>query len=410
MITIKLPYKSDYNFIDLMRQYTILVKSCYKKIICGLNDKDVRLYIKTLHNIFNLDSRFVENALIDAKALHKENKIIFNRNNFIKRSKNQISKEEFRLNKYLPLVNYGELNQKGNRKFKIDMDNNKIIFKLNRNEHIDIILPKLKINYEKKLIELQSLMEKNLHKVSFKIDTKFIYISYDEIKKDLFSLKNNRILGLDLNPNNIGISILEFNNNNEFKILYKSNISLYKNNKLDKEKKDYNIIMISKQISKLLLAWNVKNIAIEDLTMKSKQHNKGKKFNKLVNNDWNRNLFINNLKKRCNCMNINIMNVHPAYTSIIGNLIYEYFDPINASIEVARRGYLFNKMFIKSSFYPEFKMKNQWNQWKKEIGLYFEGWKDFYKHIKTLELKYRVPIEGLVYKKECIKGIEFSIF
>lgn len=41
---------------------------------------------------------------------------------------------------------------------------------------------------------------------------------------------------------------------------------------------------------------------------------------------------------------------------------------------------------------------------------YNSDWKDFYKHIKTLDMKYRVPIEGLVYKKEYIKRIEFSIF
>jgi len=409
MITIKLPYKSDYNFINLMRQYTIMVKSCYKQLLKGSKDKDIRLYIKSLNNISDLDSRFIENALLDAKGFQKDNKIIFSKQNFFKRLKNKINKDTFKENKYLPLVNYGEKAQKGNRKFQLDLENNKIVFKLNRNEHIDIFLPSLKSNYKKQLTEIQLLMEENEIKTSFKIDRKFIYISYEPLEKENVILKDNRILGLDLNPNNIGISILEFKGL-EFNIIHKSFISLYENNKLNKNKKNYNVIMISKQIAQLMKSFNVKNLAIEDLTMETKQHNKGKKYNKLVNNDWNRNLFVNNLKKRCKILNANIYDVHPAYTSIIGNLRYEYFDPINASIEVGRRGYLFNKMFIKNSFYPEFKLKNQWNQWKKEIGLFFEGWKDFYKHLKTLEMKYRVPIQGLVYKKECIKRIEFSIF
>jgi IS605 OrfB family transposase len=410
MITIKLPYKTDYNIIDLMRQYTILVKSCYNRILDGKDDKEIRIYVKTLKNINDLDSRFVENALLDAKSIQKDNKVIFNRTNFFKRSKNKIDKDTFKEDKYLPIVNYGELKRKGNRKFKIDIDNNKIIFKLNRNNHIDLFLPKLKINYQKELFKIQSLMFENKLKVSFKLDKKYVYISYEEIKNEVYNLKDDRVLGLDLNPNNIGISILEFSKDNNFKIIYKSNISLFKNNKLNKNKKDYNIIMISKQITKIMLAFNVKNISIEDLTMMTKQHNKGKKYNKMCNNDWNRNLFINNIKKRCKIFGINIYEVHPAYTSIIGNLKYEYFDPINASIEVARRGYLFNKLFIKNSFYPEFKLKDQWNRWKEDIDLFFEGWKDFYKYLKTLDMKYRVPIEGLVYKEECIKGIGFSIF
>lgn len=409
MITIKLPYKSDYNISDLMRQYTVLVKSCYKKLLNGFSDKDIRLYIKTLNNVEDLDSRFIENAIIDGKAIQKENKVIFNRFNFIKRCKGKISKDEFKEIKYLPIVNYGETQQHGNRKFKLDLDNNKIVFKVNKGKHIDIILPKLKPNYKKELLKVQSLMELNELKVSFKLDSKYVYISYEEIKfNNTLILKDNRIMGLDLNPNNIGISILEFNDDT-YKVIHTSFIDLFNNNKLIKNKKNYNIVMISKQIIQLLKAFNVKNISLEDLNMKSKNHNKGKKYNKLCNNDWNRNLFVNNLKKRCAVKGINVYNINPAYTSVIGNLMYEYSDPINASVEVARRGYQFNKMYIKNSFYPKFSLKNQWNQWKKEVGLFTEDWKDFYKHLKTLDMKYRVPINQLVYKNLCIKNIYFCI-
>ena len=407
MITIKLPYKSEYNITDLMRQYTILIKSCYNRLLKGFNEKEIRLYLKSLNSIDDLDSRFIENAIIDGKAIQRENKVIFNRFNFIKRTKDKISKDEFRENKYLPIVNYGETQQYGNRKFKLDLTNNKIIFKLNKDKHIDINLPKLKQNYKKELQKIQLLMELKELKVSFKLDRKYVYISYEPIKtnKSLI-LKDNRIIGLDLNPNNIGISILEFKDN-DYKIIYNSFIDLYENNKLNKNKKDYNIIMISKQIIQLMKSYHVRNISIEDLNIKSKNHNKGKKYNKLCNNDWNRNLFVNNLIKRCSIEGINVYNINPAYTSVIGNLKYEYCDPVNASIEVARRGYQFNKMYIKNSFYPKFSLKNQWNQWKKDVGLFTEDWKDFYKHLKTLDLKYRVPINKLVYKKLCVKNINF---
>ena len=76
MITIKLPYKSKYNFVDLQRQYSILVKSCYNRLLDKFTDKDIRLYCKTLNNVSDLDSRFVENAILDAKSIQKENKVI----------------------------------------------------------------------------------------------------------------------------------------------------------------------------------------------------------------------------------------------------------------------------------------------------------------------------------------------
>jgi len=52
-----------------------------------------------------------------------------------------------------------------------------------------------------------------------------VWITFDEsllkLKEEFKDLKKNRVLGLDLNPNYIGLSILEFDKNNEFKILHK---------------------------------------------------------------------------------------------------------------------------------------------------------------------------------------------
>lgn len=40
--------------------------------------------------------------------------------------------------------------------------------------------------------------------------------------------------------------------------------------------------------------------AIEDLNIKSKDLDKGKKFNRLCNSNWCRNKLVNNLQKWCN--------------------------------------------------------------------------------------------------------------
>lgn len=56
--------------------------------------------------------------------------------------------------------------------------------------------------------------------VSFRIKNDKVFISYDETvvekNKKLNNLKQNRILGIDLNPNFIGLSILKFNEKNNF--------------------------------------------------------------------------------------------------------------------------------------------------------------------------------------------------
>lgn len=56
--------------------------------------------------------------------------------------------------------------------------------------------------------------------VSFRIKGGRVLISYDEsiVEKNrrIVGLKNNRVLGIDMNPNYIGLSILKFDKHNEF--------------------------------------------------------------------------------------------------------------------------------------------------------------------------------------------------
>ena len=124
----------------------------------------------------------------------------------------------------------------------------------------------------------------------------------------------------------------------------------------------------------------------------SKDNNKGKNYNNLVINKWLRNLFQEQLNKRCKNYNINFFKVLPYYTSYIGNLQHDYFDPINASIEIARRAYetiiLRNKQF-----YPKFETKPELRyQWKEYLNSVKE-WKELFVIIKNFKLKYRVSLK-----------------
>ena len=83
------------------------------------------------------------------------------------------------------------------------------------------------------------------------------------------------------------------------------------------------------------------NIAIEKLSIKSKNHNKGKTFNRLVNNCWNRNILINNLKKWSAISGIEIYEIFCAYSSFVGQMFNpEEYDSIAAAIEINRRAQL----------------------------------------------------------------------
>jgi len=105
-------------------------------------------------------------------------------------------------------------------------------------------------------------------------------------------------------------------------------------------------------------------------------------------------LFRSNLKKRLNIFDICLFDVNPAYSSFIGNLQHDYTDPINASIEIARRGYSYRVLKKTDKFYPSLDVKHQW----KEMATSFGDWKELYQHVvKNLKMRYRVSLQDALH-------------
>jgi hypothetical protein len=90
---------------------------------------------------------------------------------------------------------------------------------------------------------------------------------------------------------------------------------------------------------------------MEDLNIEqsTKQSRQNKKYRKLVNNNWNRNLLIQQITKHIKSSSTHLILIKPEYSSIIGNLVNRNLqlpDPILASIEIARRGFEFGTQYI----------------------------------------------------------------
>lgn len=159
METIKLPYKTTEDLTLLLKQYSNVVRYSYNRFLQGKTEKQIRALSKSLNSIDQLNSWLIQCAILDAKAIHKRNKnkknIFGGKRNFYNRLKNKISKEQFQLNRITPLSLQGEVLYKGNRSFNLDIiQNNKIILKLNRNNHIELTLPNLRNNIKNKLFKL----------------------------------------------------------------------------------------------------------------------------------------------------------------------------------------------------------------------------------------------------------------
>ena len=366
----------------------------------GKSQIEIRNYLRNIYP--NKDAWFLQSAIYEANGMavvdknQNKTRIFGGKQNWLARIKNKITNAKWKEVRLLPISSVGEAPQKGNRKIKFDLANNQIIFKVSRDNHVTPQLPKLRKNYQKILLKLEELCNERKSPISVKITTTDICISYDESALSAnYSPKTNRHAGIDLNPNYIGLVIYE-----EDRLLFSR---MYKLGELTKtsgknsnspesiylsDKLEYELSKISKDIVDLCDKHGVDLLTTEALTIKAKEHSKGKAFNRLVNNKWPRARVLASLQKWCNLHGIKYASVNPAYSSYIGNLMHDLPDPLAAASEVARRGY---ELIIKKSkqFYPANLPGVDYlrNQWKKDAD-----WKELFAYIKNSKLKYRVPV------------------
>ena len=430
MQVLKIKYQTDDQSLDIiqdyMRQYSSVQHFVYNRIQEGKLQKDIKQQLKQLNNVDLLDSWFIQCSFYD---IPKKDKVIFGgKKNYFDRLKSKISNKQFKQKRLSSIYSIGEVINKGikaNRKFHIEQDLENITFKPNKSTKINLQL--IGLNKRKQILsKLYQKQERKEIKIAYKLDLDYIYIIFEET--DIYNYETkfikNRVLSLDLNPNYIGWSIVNWKSESEFDVVKSGIYSIKKLNDKDfnlknkgyssesnerkyiSNKRNFETIQIVKNLINKAIYYKCQIISIEDLNIKSKDLDKGKRYNKLVNNSWCRNTLINNLTKRCNIFNIKLLKVKPEYSSFIGNFLYRSLnlpDMVLASIEIGRRGYefynqyisktkdikknivrpslsMFNKLYLKSL--EEFKLQPTY---KDLIELYY-----FFKKSK---IKYRLSID-----------------
>lgn len=412
MTTIKLKLENEIDILKEQRTFSNIVRLSFNRYQDGFKEKEIRAYLKDKFE--DLNSWFVQNGIKVGNQLfqrHRDKKIIFGgKFNLKQHLKHLISKDEFKSKRLLPITIQGEQQYKGNRLFDFKFEENQIIFKLSKNDHRIL---KYKVPHKKirnNLSSLQELIDNKQITITVSLTKENVYLAFDESKiidYNFKDLKKNRVLGIDMNPNYIGVSILEFDENDQFKILDKrifdlsqltkksgkssaNRLSRYKTNKLHHE-----TIQIAHDITSLVDYWKCDKVVIEDLNIRSSDKCKGKYFNRLCNNVWNRNLFINKLKSLSLLCNFSLVEVNPCYSSFIGNVIFGNShtpDMVAASIEIARRGY---KKFEKSWFYPSIRDEKINEQWKQTLSR-FDDWKSAFQEVKKSKVKYRFLLQDYI--------------
>ena len=386
----------------LLKQYrqeqSCVIRSAFNRYQDKLDEKSIRANIKDLDNI-TLDSWWKASAIVTASGIYQklgDKKVIFGgKQNLYRYNRGLITKDEFKARRLRPLVSIGEAFQTGNRKFRLDVENNTLIFqdKKGKVKHKLIFNPQYRSYLRQlKFIEEQTKLKKQ--PLTVMVDEMYIHLTFQpeqQVKQETIA---NRVLDIDSNPNNIGWSVSDVNGDtDEVNVVTSGVIDLKKLNTRSTNKRHHETYQVVKYLMNLARHYKCDRVCFEELNVKKKDHGKGKRFNKLVNNTWIRAKLFTSLKKWCDIYQIKCIEVNPAYSSIIGGVIHRtYPDPIAPTLELARRAVT---KFCVGKFYPKVPCIDDLNElWKQTLDRNIVSWKDVATQIKDTKFNYRVSCNG----------------
>ena len=430
MVTLKLKYRlieeQDISLIcNYQRQYSSCLHFIYNRISDNpsISEKELRLLYNNINNCSIINKWFFQCAIKEARQIYNSHgaKVIFGgKANYYKRNKLSITKEEYKSKRISPVYSIGEADKLGNRMFRLKPDNI-LTFQPDRLHHIDLKLVGIRKHRQTVISTLTELARQRKITLTYKLSNEYVWISYDEkLVSNIETPKiKNRIFAIDMNPNYIGWSIVEWKSSSVFRIVKEGIILIKELNDYDNKQKidstkrkhisnirHHAVIEICKNLVDTAAYYRCDKFVLEDLKFNTRgSYNK---FNRLTRNQWCRDLLETNIIKRCNIYNINVIKVKPEYRSFIGNFIFRQVtdmpDMVLASIEIGRRGYEYSSQYID-------KTKNK----KKNIvfpdisdfdDLYTKSLEEFsikekpdnmltlYSYIKNAKMTYRVPISN----------------
>jgi hypothetical protein len=403
MITYKFFTNTD-QLLDVNRQFNSVIRSSYAlwQRQPSLKLSEVEQVIKQRANYKQLDASLIKMAVNQAKNLRENTKVIFGSAKLfeqLKWHKGNITKTKisYQRSRHTGMLLRGSSGDSGgNRKVTLDIANSQILVKPRRGVAVPLKIS-MKAARHKQMMRLQALCEENQAYFNLQVCDGYICVSFDEsilAQPAGVVKKKGRVLSIDSNPNYLGIVVADTDGAIvhkeiiDFKDLNHKSIS---NNKKKHEKHQAVI-----HIMRLAAHLGCDAIAVERIDMPSKNHQKGKVFNRLVNNSWHKNLMHNSLRKWCVIRQIRFVPVLAAYSSFVGcfNNPTE-FDSIAAAIELNRRARLSvngqRYDLLPRTFDPEL-VPTQW----KEMGLAtllaneINSWRQLYLWCVNTKFSYRV--------------------
>jgi len=365
---------------DLMRRYCSAYRYAYNRLLEKKNENDVR---KEIQNLFNINSQYAQSAIWEAKALIKSckergqnpKKVIFGgRLLFEKLSKKHLTgkrrekiKEKWKEKRQKVLYTVGGRYKKGNANLRLVKNNDDWYLRINvgKKEWIYAkIIRKVKREKDKWIdfiwnLEIAENSEGSYAERYFPYTVRvfskngklYAHISYEEkVPEKLKITKENGIIGIDVNASPFHLALAT--SSKDGNLLSYKKISLHELINANKNKRKYLEWLIAHKVINYALE-NNKAIAIEKLEgLKNEKRGSGKaKLRKRLQQFCYRNI-LEKIKTLAEREGIEIIEVNPFYTSVIGKLkyspIYNIDKDTAAAFVIARRALGFREEIPKN--------------------------------------------------------------
>ncbi len=339
--------------VDLMRRWSSAMRYAYKRLLEGMEINTLR---KLIQNVFGLNARYSHSAIVKAQALMKVRKekgeslrkVIFGgKDIFRKLQKRHINgkdyqrlKNQFQERRKGNLYSIGQKHSKGNQNTRIEVRENGTYLRINTGERQYVYALISAGERIEKIKELAFSGKAYTVELKLRDGNIYAYFTIEEEYPEVEITKDYGVIGIDLNayPNHIAWAETDECGN----LLSYGELPMPELGSGNSNKRDYYTWIYAHKVISLAKEKG-KAIVIEKLKMKKNKRGdcSGRKVRRIQHNFAYRKL-LERIKLLAKRNGIEVIEVNPAYTSIIGMLKYapQYMvsKDVASAYVIARRG------------------------------------------------------------------------
>ncbi len=398
MQTISVPYQisaEGRSILTRWRQgYGAIVRSAHAALRLD-EHSDLKALTSSLyerHRGNGIDHWIAHCAVLEAASLPRQPIVFGGRKNLLRRQKDLISNAEWKALRLRPMTSIGVRDFSGNRHFRLSADGRICTIAILKKPVI-LHLPEMRGAWGQLLRALSLLAPDKEISIQFRIDSTRLHLTFDEMDlrrlapgetltlakdrdraasgrrargrsrgatyvaprpkitaadrpvhpqwRNPIPAHAGRALGIDLNPNFIGLSVVENTGNSlslrDCRVLDSHCIRFDLPNDASDDLVREVLSRAAGHAVRMARSWNAGLIVVEHGLGKLRSATKNRSLNRLIN-FWGRSIILASLTRRARLAGLTVTTVPAAWSTTIGNLVFDLPDPCAAAAEFARRG------------------------------------------------------------------------